>query len=98
MGCYLIPATGALVHYLLRRKKPSMRESKYHLWLNLLLVGGAIFGAVDHLWNGELFMLGNNIVSDLSLGVVITMVILAAWGILVLKDKANAKATSKATS
>jgi hypothetical protein len=49
--------------------------------LNLLLYGGAIFGFVDHLWHGELFLIGETSVMDLMLGITITVAIFAGWGI-----------------
>ena len=77
MGCYLIPAAAALCHYLIHRKKPSIRGKQ----LNYLLLGGTTFGFVDHLWNGELLMFGN-FWSDMTLGVTITLSIFAIWKIM----------------
>jgi hypothetical protein len=92
MVCYVIPAVAAIAHHISRKKIPSMNNT-HHLWLGLLLVGGALFGIVDHLWNGELFLIGSNIVSDLLLGTTITLTIIVAWGIVVLLDKKTKKAT-----
>jgi hypothetical protein len=52
---------------------------------------------VDHLWNGELFLIGENIVSDLLLGVAITISILVIWAIIVTLDKKTDKSALKAT-
>lgn len=46
-----------------------------------MLYGGALFGVVDHLWNGELFLMGEAPLMDVLLGVTITAVIFAGWGI-----------------
>lgn len=92
MGCYIIPATAAIAHFFMRKKIPSFR-TKYYLWLNQLLLGGAIFGIVDHWWNGELFLLGENLLLDLALGVTITLIILVVWGYIVLFDKLANKHT-----
>jgi len=46
-----------------------------------LLYGGAMFGLVDHLWNGELLLLGEAPLMDLLLGATITAVIFGGWGI-----------------
>ncbi|MDP3789697.1 MAG: hypothetical protein Q8R48_04770, partial [Candidatus Omnitrophota bacterium] len=75
--CYLVPAGGAIISSLIWRKK---KETKVG-WLNLMFLGGAIFGIVDHAWNGELFTSGN-IVKDLSLGVAISLSILVSWVIV----------------
>jgi hypothetical protein len=50
-----------------------------------------MFGVVDHLWNGELFLIGKNIVSDLLLGVTITTVLFVSWAIVVALDKIKTK-------
>ncbi len=46
-----------------------------------MLYGGALFGVVDHLWNGQLFLIGGAPLMDLLLGVTITAVIFGGWGI-----------------
>jgi len=95
MVCYIIPTVAAISHYFMRKKIPSMKHNAQHSWLNLLLVGGAIFGVVDHLWNGELFMFGGNLVMDLALGVAITLAIFVAWKLIVVFDKLSKKAPSE---
>lgn len=97
MVCYVIPAVAAFVHYGTRKKITSWKKNIHQKWLGLLLVGGAIFGIVDHLWNGELFLIGNNIVSDLMLGMTITIVICVVWAVIVIVDKISLKNTSKIT-
>jgi len=59
----------------------SQRRGPAGWWLNLLLYGGAMFGLVDHLWNGTLFLVGQAPLMDLLLGVTITAVIFGGWGI-----------------
>ncbi len=49
-------------------------------WLTLLFWGGALFGVIDHLLNGELFLVSENVAWDLLLGAIITLAILLAWG------------------
>jgi len=51
-----------------------------------MFYGGALFGIVDHIWNGELFA-SQNIVKDLSLGVVISLSILVSWVIALALNK-----------
>jgi hypothetical protein len=54
-------------------------------WLALMFYGGALFGIVDHLWNGELFLVSENWAKDVILGIIITVGIIGAWaGILAL--------------
>ena len=89
MVCYVVPTIAAIIHHGLRKNIMVWKKSTHHLWLSLLLVGGAIFGVVDHWWNGELFLVSENIVSDLLLGVVITALIFVAWGITVIFSKTN---------
>lgn len=97
MVCYAVPAIAAVVHYATRRNILSWKTSVHQLWLGLLLLGGAVFGIVDHLWNGELFLIGENIVSDLLLGAAITVSILVIWAIIVTLDKTTNKSVLKTT-
>ena len=89
MVCYLIPLAAAVVQTVLRRNVHSMRGDRHQLWLGMLLFGGALFGVVDHLWNGELFLLSGNLVSDLLLGVTITVTIVASWAFIVRLDRSS---------
>ena len=57
-------------------------QNAHKNWLNLMFLGGAIFGFLDHLWNGELFLIGPNLFSDLALGFTITAGIIGSWGII----------------
>lgn len=94
MVCYTVPAIAAIMHFFTRRKIQKLKTSKYQLWLNQLFLGGAIFGIVDHLWNGELFLFRG--LSDVLLGITITLTIFLVWGIIVLVDKYSVKTTAKA--
>lgn len=78
MVCYIIPLVVALVQSAVWG---SRKSGPAGWWLNLLLYGGAIFGVVDHLWYGELFLIGEAPLMDLMLGVTITLTIFAGWGI-----------------
>ncbi|MBD3309778.1 hypothetical protein GF351_01015 [Candidatus Woesearchaeota archaeon] len=91
MGCYLVPTAAGLIHYLVFRKALPIEGSSriYNRWLSKLFLGGAIFGVVDHWWNGELLLFGENLVLDLLLGVTITLVILVAWSLMILYDKVS---------
>lgn len=83
--CYAVPVVGAVVTSVAWNKTKSVKL----WWLNLLFWGGALFGVIDHWWNGELFLISENIVSDLMLGVAISAVILVSWGIMVAVSKAS---------
>lgn len=91
MGCYLVPTAAFLLHKYSKRNQPA---NKHSLWLQQLLLGGAVFGIIDHAWNGELFLFGEKILMDLLLGVAITVGIYATWGFLVWRDKAAQPATA----
>ena len=98
MVCYIVPTTAAIVHFFARKKFPRLGNSRYHSWLSQLFLGGAVFGIVDHWWNRELFLIGKNILSDLALGVTITLVIVIVWAIMVAYDKAALKDKTKAVN
>ncbi|OGS40410.1 MAG: hypothetical protein A3K77_02230 [Euryarchaeota archaeon RBG_13_31_8] len=95
MVCYAVPTVVAIIHYATRKNISSWKTSTHQLWLTLLLLGSAIFGVVDHLWNGELFLIGEDIGFDLLLGVVITIVTIAIWTILVIVDNKSNKTIIK---
>ena len=79
--CYLGPTTAAIVTTFMWKSKKSLTL----FWLMLMLYGGSLFGVIDHLWNGELFLVSEDWVKDLVLGVVITAGTILAWaGILAL--------------
>jgi len=86
MGCYIIPAAAAVIHLFYRKRLTQRAEQ--HRWLNLLFLGGAIFGVIDHLWNGELFHIGYR---DMLLGLVITIVIWSVWQVIVWHDRSLVK-------
>lgn len=73
--CYAGPVAGAIISSLVWSKTKSIKV----WWLTLLYWGGALFGVIDHLWNGELFLISGDIVKDLLLGAVITVSIFIFW-------------------
>ena len=58
-----------------------------------MFYGGGLFGVIDHLWNGELFLISENIVSDLLLGVTIAAFIIISWGALMIYSKVSSSLT-----
>jgi len=95
MVCYAVPTVAAIIHYATRKNILSWKTSIHHFWLSLLLVGSAIFGIVDHLINGELFLIGENVGFDLLLGAVITIVTIVVWAVIVIVDKKTKKSVVK---
>lgn len=85
MVCWVVPLIATIIGFVGR--KVSHRESIHSFWLNIMLLSGALFGAIDHFWNGELFLIGTNWVMDLALGGVITGGITASWGVIIFKPK-----------
>ena len=83
--CYTVPLAGAVVTSVAWGKTKNVKV----WWLALMFYGGALFGVIDHLWNGELFLVSENIISDLLLGVTITAAILLCWGVMVVRDEAK---------
>ncbi len=74
MGCYILSIASTVFVYAIRRRGDSAELRS----LNLMLLGGAAFGFVDHLWNGELFT-SANIFNDLLLGTAIVASIFGIW-------------------
>ncbi|MFC2142976.1 hypothetical protein ACFLQN_01100 [Candidatus Aenigmatarchaeota archaeon] len=85
MVCWIIPLIATMVGFIGR--KVSHKKNLHGFWLNIMLLGGALFGAIDHLWYGELFLINANWLTDLALGGIITGGITTSWGIIVFKPK-----------
>jgi carbon starvation protein CstA len=95
MVCYVVPAVAAVVHGILRKKIPGLKNDPKQQWLSFLLIGATVFGAVDHLWNGELFLIGKDVMSDIMLGFAILATVLVVWGIFVVSEKIAEKSKVK---
>jgi hypothetical protein len=83
--CYVAPVMGAVVASAAWSKTKNIKV----WWLSLMFYGGALFGVIDHLWNGELFIISENMVSDLLLGIAIVVVILVVWRVTVIYSRVN---------
>jgi hypothetical protein len=77
MTCYAVPLAASMLIF--GGRKVLHKENEKNFRFGLLMAGGSIFGVVDHIWNGELTMVGPNLASDLLLGVAITAAITVAW-------------------
>jgi hypothetical protein len=95
MVCYVVPLAAAIMHYGMRKKISSLKADMRQLWLNLLFLGGAVFGVVDHWWNNELFLVGEKTTADLLLGIAITTAIVIVWLGIVIADKAKTSEEQK---
>ena len=84
MVCYAVPLIAAFFGFGWRG---AFGGAKAHpveeRWLRLMLLGASVFGVVDHLWNGELMLMGDSIATDIALGCVITLAVFASWAIFV---------------
>jgi hypothetical protein len=87
MVCYIVPSIAAISIYFLKTSLHSWKDNIYYNWYYYLLLGGAVFGLVDHLWNGELLLLSENLLLDIILGIIITVSISIVWAFIVYIDK-----------
>ncbi|MFH0739469.1 MAG: hypothetical protein V2A59_06440 [Candidatus Omnitrophota bacterium] len=92
--CYLGPTTAAILTTFVWKSKKTLRL----FWLMLMFYGGSLFGVIDHLWNGELFLVSKDWVKDAILGVVITVATLLAWRIILALARSNASLSSSLVS
>jgi len=79
MVCYIVPTIATVIEFI--RKKNN--KDRHNHWLNLMFLGAAVFGTIDHLWNGELFLISANWMVDLTLGFVITGGIIFSWSLII---------------
>ncbi|MEW6592766.1 MAG: hypothetical protein AB1305_03695 [Candidatus Hadarchaeota archaeon] len=78
MVCYAVPLAAAVISTVVWF---SQKRGSSGWWLNLMLYGAALFGVVDHLWYGELFLIGADPLKDLMAGAAITTAVFGAWGV-----------------
>lgn len=92
--CYLGPTTAAILTTFIWKSKKTLRL----FWLMLMFYGGSLFGVIDHLWNGELFLVSKDWVKDALLGVVITAATLLTWRIILALARSNPSLSSSLVS
>jgi len=89
MACFLTPMAVGIVTTALRKKVPE----KYHInWLNLMLWGGVVMLAVEHICHREISPYPPFLTADLSevlseiliVGVPMAASIVLLWGIMVI--------------
>lgn len=89
--CYTVPAAAAILTTFIQ----SRNKRTPLFWLMLMFYGSALFGIIDHLWNGELFLISENWAKDLGLGVLITIVTILAWRVILSLAKKNPELNSQ---
>ena len=82
MVCYIIPTIATIIEFIRNRKK-----GQRNYQLNLMFLGSALFGIIDHLWNGELFLISANWMMDIALGFAITGLTIGSWGVIMSAPK-----------
>lgn len=89
MACFLVPMGAAILTTAVRKKVPD----KYHInWLNLMLWGGVVMFAVEHISNGEVVLYPPFITAGLPevlpemlrVGIPMTLSVFVIWGIMVI--------------
>ncbi len=83
--CYVVSIAAAAVTSLTWKRNRSIKV----WWLTLMFYGGAMFGVIDHLYNGELFLVSANTPKDLVLGVLIVVATTLLWGMMIFLSKFN---------
>jgi hypothetical protein len=86
MVCYAVPLAAGIIHGAWR--KSSRKTDAKGFWLTLMFLGASLFGVIDHAWNGELLMIGPNIMMDLGLGTAITAGVLGSWKLVTWRVQA----------
>jgi hypothetical protein len=87
MVCYSVPLLASIILFL--KGKYIQKNDRSLRLLNIILGGGAFMLVIDHVWNGELFLIGNDIVSDLLLGVMMTIGAVVFWSVILFAEKAK---------
>lgn len=90
MVCYIVPLVATALISVGRKtggKGLSIGHASYGLWLNIMMLGGAVFGLIDHMFTGELFVLTSMWMTDMAVGGAITAGITACWGVVVAMPK-----------
>ena len=91
MVCYIVPLIATALLGAGRKAGGSRghrwASGAHGLWLNIMMLGGAVFGLIDHAFTGELFLVTSAWMTDLAVGGAITASITACWGFVVLFNR-----------
>lgn len=123
MACFIVPGGEAVVTTIIQKiiekkerdtagerpqiKQPRGKWSQRLHWLNVMLWGGCLLLALEHIWHGEVvpwppFLtametpgeVGPMLHEVATYGVTMAVVVTVVWGIMVLVAELRAKATS----
>jgi hypothetical protein len=86
MVCYAVPLAAGIIHGAWR--KSARKADPHGFWLTLMFLGASLFGVIDHAWNGELLLIGPNIMMDLGLGTAITAGVIGSWKLVTWRVQA----------
>ncbi|MGA1822574.1 MAG: hypothetical protein ACMUIG_08600 [Thermoplasmatota archaeon] len=98
MGCFLVPGGEAIITSILQKALGKERSEKLKLkWLNIMLWGGVIVLAVEHVWHGEVvpwfpFLTAMENSADIApilhemalVGGAMSLVITSTWAVIVV--------------
>jgi hypothetical protein len=94
MVCYIVPLVATALIGAGRKagsrsggRGSSIGHAAHGLWLNIMMLGGAVFGLIDHMFAGELFAITSMWMTDLAVGGAITAGITACWGVVIAMPK-----------
>ncbi len=79
MACYSVPVTAAILLFITRKAKKDSNALKL---LNLMLAAGSTMLVIDHWFNGELFLVPENLEADLLLGFLMSLGTVILWALL----------------
>ncbi|MFC1754083.1 hypothetical protein ACFL96_11950 [Thermoproteota archaeon] len=85
MTCWVVPLIAAV--FTLGISRGFRLKNPHNMWLILMFTGGGLFGVIDHLWYGELFVISKYWLADLALGGTITGGIFGGWSAIVFAPK-----------
>ena len=109
MACFLVPAGEAIMAFVAQRILGPERTEQLKLgWLNVMLWGGVIVLAMEHIWHGEVvpwppFLtamsnpadVGPMLLEIATVGVSMAVLITAIWGVMVLVSNRIERKTKK---
>jgi hypothetical protein len=89
MVCFIVPLIATIMVAFGRKIGKGWIRSTHGFWLNIMMLGGAVFGLIDHAFTGELLLITSAWTTDLAIGGAITAGITTCWGFVVLANRLN---------